>query len=98
MIHGTYGCRLTNREESYGRRHNGRQHLSVLLQATLRFLRWEKNDACAKAARAGELLTKRLQKLILSYNLPYVAYHGDLFAILRTTGTMFIELNLSADL
>jgi glutamate-1-semialdehyde 2,1-aminomutase len=56
-------------------------------------LEMEKNDACAKAARAGELLTKGLQKLILSYNLPYVAYNQGSICHLETTGTMFIKLN-----
>jgi glutamate-1-semialdehyde 2,1-aminomutase len=56
-------------------------------------LEMEKNDACAKAARAGELLTNGLQKLISSYNLPYVAYNQGSICHLETTGTLFIKLN-----
>jgi glutamate-1-semialdehyde 2,1-aminomutase len=56
-------------------------------------LEMEKNDACGKAARAGELLTKGLQKLINSYNLPYVAYNQGSICHLETTGTLFIKLN-----
>ncbi len=56
-------------------------------------LEMEKNDACTKAARAGELLTNGLQKLISSYNLPYVAYNQGSICHLETTGTLFIKLN-----
>ena len=56
-------------------------------------LEMEKNDACGKAARAGELLTNGLQKLISSYNLPYVAYNQGSICHLETTGTLFIKLN-----
>jgi glutamate-1-semialdehyde 2,1-aminomutase len=56
-------------------------------------LEMEKNDACGKAARAGELLTKGLRDLISSYNLPYIAYNQGSICHLETTGTMFIKLN-----
>ena len=56
-------------------------------------LEMEKNDACGKAARAGELLTKGLRNLISSYNLPYIAYNQGSICHLETTGTMFIKLN-----
>jgi glutamate-1-semialdehyde 2,1-aminomutase len=53
----------------------------------------EKNDACGKAARAGDLLTSGLQKLISAYNLPYIAYNQGSICHLETTGTMFIKLD-----
>jgi glutamate-1-semialdehyde 2,1-aminomutase len=56
-------------------------------------LEMEKNDACGKAARAGELLTKGLQKIIASCDLPYVAYNQGSICHLETTGTLFIKLN-----
>jgi glutamate-1-semialdehyde 2,1-aminomutase len=56
-------------------------------------LEMEKNDACGKAARAGDLLTKGLQQLISSCNLPFVAYNQGSICHLETTGTMFIKLN-----
>ena len=56
-------------------------------------LEMENNDACGKASRAGELLTKGLQKLLESYSLPYVAYNQGSICHLETTGTLFIKLN-----
>lgn len=56
-------------------------------------LEMEKNDACRKAARAGDLLTEGLQKLISSYSLPYIAYNQGSICHLETTGTLFIKLN-----
>ncbi len=56
-------------------------------------LEMEKNDACGKAARAGELLTNGLRKIISSYDLPYIAYNQGSICHLETTGTMFIKLN-----
>lgn len=53
----------------------------------------ERNDACKKAAKAGELLTEGLKKLISAYNLPYVAYNQGSVCHLETTGTLFIKLN-----
>jgi glutamate-1-semialdehyde 2,1-aminomutase len=56
-------------------------------------LEMEKNDACSKAARAGDLLTAGLRKLISSYSLPYIAYNQGSICHLETTGTLFIKLN-----
>jgi glutamate-1-semialdehyde 2,1-aminomutase len=56
-------------------------------------LEMERNDACGKATRAGDLLTTGLQKLISSYGLPYVAYNQGSICHLETTGTLFIKLN-----
>jgi glutamate-1-semialdehyde 2,1-aminomutase len=56
-------------------------------------LEMEKNDACGKAAHAGELLTTGLWKIISEYDLPYLAYNQGSICHLETTGTMFIKLN-----
>ena len=57
-------------------------------------LEMEKNDACAKAARAGELLRPvAFKNSISSHNLPYVAYNQGSICHLETTGTLFIKLN-----
>ncbi len=54
----------------------------------------EKENACAKAGAAGDRLTKGLQNLILSYDLPYVAYNQGSICHLETTGTMFLPINM----
>lgn len=51
-------------------------------------------DACAKAGRAGDRLTKGLQHLIAKYDLPYVAYNQGSICHLETTGVLFIDINL----
>jgi len=56
-------------------------------------LEMEKNDACRKAAHAGDRLTTGLQRLISAYGLPYVAYNVGSICHLETTGTLFIKLN-----
>lgn len=54
----------------------------------------EKTDASAKAGRAGDRLTKGLQKLIEKYNLPFVTYNQGSICHLETSATMFVEVNL----
>jgi glutamate-1-semialdehyde 2,1-aminomutase len=54
----------------------------------------EKTDACAKAGRAGDRLTKGLQQLIEKYNLPFVAYNQGSICHLETSATMFVKVNL----
>jgi glutamate-1-semialdehyde 2,1-aminomutase len=53
----------------------------------------EKNNACEKAGRAGDRLTKGLQQLIEKYNLPYVAYNQGSICHLETSGVMFTKIN-----
>ena len=54
----------------------------------------EKQNACEKAGAAGDRLTLGLQKLIQSYDLPYVAYNQGSICHLETTGTMFLPINM----
>jgi glutamate-1-semialdehyde 2,1-aminomutase len=54
----------------------------------------EKTDACAKAGKAGDRLTKGLQELIEKYKLPFVAYNQGSICHLETSATMFVEVNL----
>jgi len=53
----------------------------------------ERTDAAVKAGRAGDFLTKGLQKLIEKYELPFVAYNQGSICHLETVGTMFLKLN-----
>lgn len=53
----------------------------------------EKQNACEKAGRAGDRLTKGLQQMIEKYNLPFVAYNQGSINHLETSGVMFIKLN-----
>ncbi|MFZ5940623.1 MAG: aspartate aminotransferase family protein [Bacteroidota bacterium] len=53
----------------------------------------EKADACAKAGRAGDRLTRGLQELIRKYELPFVAYNQGSICHLETSATMFVEVN-----
>ncbi len=55
----------------------------------------EKNNACEKAGRAGDRLTKGLQKLIKKYDLPFVAYNQGSICHLETVGTMLFDINLA---
>lgn len=55
----------------------------------------EKHNACAKAGRAGDRLTKGLQKLIEKYKLPFVTYNQGSICHLETAGTMFIDVNIA---
>ncbi len=54
----------------------------------------EKSDACARAGRAGDRLTKGLQELIIKYNLPFVAYNQGSICHLETSATMFVRINM----
>lgn len=54
----------------------------------------EKTDACAIAGRAGDRLTKGLQKLIEKYDLPFVAYNQGSICHLETSATMFVNVNM----
>ena len=51
-------------------------------------------NACEKAGRAGDRLTKGLNKLIDKYELPYVAYNQGSICHLETAGTLFVKLDL----
>jgi len=55
----------------------------------------EKQNACEKAGRAGDRLTKGLQHLIEKYNLPFVAYNQGSICHLETAGTMFVDVNMT---
>ncbi len=52
----------------------------------------ESSDACAKAGRAGDRLTKGLQELIKKYDLPFVAFNQGSVCHLETVGTMLFEI------
>lgn len=53
----------------------------------------ERTEAAVKAGKAGDTLTKGLQKLIEQYNLPFVAYNQGSICHLETVGAMFLKLN-----
>ena len=55
----------------------------------------EKTNACAKAGAAGDRLTVGLQKIITSYDLPYVAYNQGSICHLETCGVMLMNLGLN---
>lgn len=55
----------------------------------------EKQNACEKAGKAGDRLTKGLQKLLEKYNLPFAAYNQGSICHLETAGTMFIDVNMA---
>lgn len=52
-----------------------------------------RTGACAAAGRAGDRLTKGLQKIIQDKGLPFVAYNQGSICHLETVAAMFIELN-----
>ena len=52
----------------------------------------EKQNAPEKAGRAGDRLTKGLQKLIEKYNLPFVAFNQGSICHLETVGTMLFHI------
>ena len=54
----------------------------------------EKQNACEKAGKAGDRLTRGLQELIRAHGLPYVAYNQGSICHLETTGTMFLPINM----
>ncbi|MBX7224795.1 MAG: aminotransferase class III-fold pyridoxal phosphate-dependent enzyme [Chitinophagales bacterium] len=53
----------------------------------------ERTDACAKAGRAGDRITKGLNELIDKYALPYIAYNQGSICHLETAGTLFVKIN-----
>ena len=53
----------------------------------------EKTNAAAKAGKAGDKLTKGLQKLVKKYNLPFVAFNQGSICHLETVGTMIFDVN-----
>lgn len=53
----------------------------------------ERTRAPEKAGRAGDRLTKGLQKLIEKYSLPFVAYNQGSICHLETSGVMFVKIN-----
>jgi glutamate-1-semialdehyde 2,1-aminomutase len=55
----------------------------------------ERTNACEKAGKAGDRLTKGLQQLIEKYNLPFVAYNQGSICHLETSGTMFVKVSFS---
>ncbi len=52
-----------------------------------------RTGACVVAGRAGDRLTKGLQKIIQDKGLPFVAYNQGSICHLETVAAMFIELN-----
>lgn len=55
----------------------------------------EKTQAVEKAGKAGDRLTKGLQKLIKKYDLPFVAFNQGSICHLETVGTMLLDINWS---
>ena len=54
----------------------------------------EKNQACRKAALAGDRLTAGLNKIIDRLDLPFVAYNQASICHLETSATMFVPFSL----
>ncbi len=52
----------------------------------------QKQDACAKAGRAGDRLNKGLLSIMERYNLPFVVYNQGSICHLESAGTLFIKL------
>lgn len=55
----------------------------------------EKTNACEKAGRMGDMLTKGLQELIAKYNLPFVAFNIGSVCHLDNAGTMHFAIDWS---
>ncbi len=55
----------------------------------------EKQKAPEKAGRAGDRLTKGLQKLIRKYDLPFVAFNQGSICHLETVGTLLLDVKWS---
>ena len=53
----------------------------------------EKNDACAKAGRAGDRLAAGLKELVKKYNLPFVVYNQGSIVHLECTGAMSYDFS-----
>lgn len=51
----------------------------------------EKNDACAKAGRAGDRLAAGLKALVKKYDLPFVVYNQGSIVHLECTGAMSFD-------
>ena len=54
----------------------------------------ERTNACVKAGKAGDRLTKGLQDIIEKYNLPFVAYNQGSICHLETAAVMMVKLNI----
>lgn len=54
----------------------------------------ERTNACEKAGRMGDRLTKGLQALIKKYNLPFVAFNQGSICHLDNAGTMHFAVNM----
>ncbi len=53
----------------------------------------EKNDACAKAGRAGDRLAAGLKELVKKYNLPFVVYNQGSIVHLECSGAMSFDFS-----
>jgi len=53
----------------------------------------EKTNACEKAGKAADRLSKGLEEMIDDKNLPFVAYNQGAICHLETSGTMFVRIN-----
>ena len=53
----------------------------------------EKNDACAKAGKAGDRLAAGLKELVKKYNLPFVVYNQGSIVHLECTGAMSYDFS-----
>lgn len=58
----------------------------------------ERTNACEKAGQAADRLNKGLNDIISDLKLPFVAYNQGAICHLETSGTMFIKINLPADI
>ena len=54
----------------------------------------ERTNACEKAGRMGDRLTKGLQELIKKYELPFVAFNQGSICHLDNAGTMHFAIDL----
>ncbi|MDC7126696.1 MAG: aminotransferase class III-fold pyridoxal phosphate-dependent enzyme [Spirochaetales bacterium] len=54
----------------------------------------EKQNACEKAGRAGDRLTKGLQDIISKYSLPYVAFNQGSICHLETGAAMLLDIDI----
>ncbi|MBK9330715.1 MAG: aminotransferase class III-fold pyridoxal phosphate-dependent enzyme [Sphingobacteriales bacterium] len=52
----------------------------------------ERTNACEKAGRAGDRLTKGLNALIDKYGLPFVAFNQGAIVHLETAGTLYVKI------
>jgi glutamate-1-semialdehyde 2,1-aminomutase len=54
----------------------------------------EKTNACEKAGKAGDRITKGLNLLIDKYELPFVAFNQGSICHLETAGTLYVKIKL----